>query len=156
MIIFLLFKVYPGILAFITSFQNFQGVQSQEFVGLQNYQNIFSLVRFSQTLGNTTLYTIGTILILIPLPLVLAVILDSGRVAKSTVFRILIFLPALTSLVVAGTAFRLILAKEGFLNSVFGTFSNAPGALAGNGGNGFAFVDSCSNLALDRHQYALF
>jgi len=124
MVVFLIFKVYPVILAVIMSFQNFQGVQSQEWVGLTNYQNVFNLVRFNQALANTTIYTIGTLLILIPLPLVLAVLLDSGRVVQSTVFRTLIFLPALTSLVVAGTVFRLILAEDGFLNlfltSLFG------------------------------------
>jgi arabinosaccharide transport system permease protein len=116
MSVFLIFKVYPVIHAFIMSFQNFQGVNSQEWVGLTNYQNVFNLVRFNQALINTTVYTIGTLLILIPLPLVLAVLLDSGRVVQSTVFRTLIFLPALTSLVVAGTVFRLILAQDGFLN----------------------------------------
>jgi arabinosaccharide transport system permease protein len=116
LLIFVVFKVYPVILAIIMSFQNFQGVQSQEWVGFANYENVFELVRFGQALSNTTIYTIGTLLILIPLPLVLAVLLDSGRVIQSTVFRTLIFLPALTSLVVAGTVFRLILAKDGFLN----------------------------------------
>lgn len=123
--IFVVFKVYPVILAIIMSFQNFQGVTSQEWVGLTNYENVFELVRFNQALANTTIYTIGTLLILIPVPLVLAVLLDSGRVVQSTVFRTLIFLPALTSLVVAGTVFRLILAEGGFVNlflsSVFGT-----------------------------------
>ncbi len=114
--IFVLFKVYPVILAVIMSFQNFQGITSQEWVGLTNYENVFELVRFNQALANTTIYTIGTLLILIPLPLILAVLLDSGRVVQSTVFRTLIFLPALTSLVVAGTVFRLILAEDGFLN----------------------------------------
>jgi arabinosaccharide transport system permease protein len=124
MIVFLTFKVYPVILAIIMSFQNFQGVQSQEWVGLSNYENVFRLVRFNQALTNTTVYTIGTLLILIPLPLVLAVLLDSGRVAKPTFFRTLIFLPALTSLVVAGTVFRLILAESGFLNAVLTSVSD--------------------------------
>lgn len=122
MTVFLVFKVYPVILAVIMSFQNFQGVTSQEWVGLDNYQNVFELVRFNQALANTTIYTIGTLLILIPLPLVLAVLLDSGRVVQSTLFRTLIFLPALTSLVVAGTVFRLILANEGFLNLALNSF----------------------------------
>jgi arabinosaccharide transport system permease protein len=122
MVIFLVFKVYPVILAVIMSFQNFQGVQSQEWVGLTNYSNVFELVRFNQALTNTTVYTIGTLLILIPLPLILAVILDSGRVVYSTFFRTVLFLPALTSLVVAGTIFRLILAREGFLNLLLSAF----------------------------------
>lgn len=126
MIVFIVFKVYPVILAVIMSFQNFQGVQSQEWVGLANYENVFELVRFSQALTNTTVYTIGTLLILIPLPLVLAVLLDSGRIIGSTFFRTVIFLPALTSLVVAGTVFRLILAEEGFLNLALTSLFNVP------------------------------
>ncbi|MCK6576491.1 MAG: sugar ABC transporter permease [Anaerolineae bacterium] len=116
MTVFLIFKVYPVITAVIMSFQNFQGIQSQEWVGLTNYQNVFDLVRFNQALTNTTAYTLGTLLVLIPLPLILAVLLDSGRVVQSTVFRTLLFLPALTSLVVTGTIFRLMLAENGFIN----------------------------------------
>jgi arabinosaccharide transport system permease protein len=126
MIVFLVFKVYPVILAIIMSFQNFQGIQSQEWVGLANYQNVFQLVRFNQALTNTTVYTIGTLLILIPLPLILAVLLDSGRVVQRTLFRTLIFLPALTSLVVAGTVFRLILANDGFLNLALNSLFGLP------------------------------
>jgi arabinosaccharide transport system permease protein len=126
MAIFLVFKVYPVILAVIMSFQNFQGVKSQEWVGLTNYSNVFELVRFSQALSNTTIYTLGTLLILIPLPLILAVLLDSGRVVQSTFFRTVLFLPALTSLVVAGTIFRLILAKDGFLNLLLSNLGLEP------------------------------
>jgi arabinosaccharide transport system permease protein len=126
MIVFLVFKVWPVVLAVTMSFQKFQGVQNQAFVGLQNYSSVFSLARFGQAFTNTTVYTIGTLLILIPLPLVLAVLLDSGRVAKSTLFRILIFLPALSSLVVAGVVFRLILAKEGFLNAFLSSTLGLP------------------------------
>lgn len=126
MAIFLVFKVYPVILAILMSFQNFRGVESQDWVGLANYQNVFELVRFNQAVTNTTVYTIGTLLILIPLPLILAVLLDSGRVVKSTIFRTLIFLPALTSLVVAGTVFRLILAKDGFVNLALSTIGLQP------------------------------
>jgi arabinosaccharide transport system permease protein len=124
--IFLVFKVYPVILAVIMSFQNFQGVKSQEWVGLTNYSNVFELVRFSQALTNTTIYTLGTLLILIPLPLILAVLLDSGRVVQSTFFRTVLFLPALTSLVVAGTIFRLILAQDGFLNLLLSNLGLEP------------------------------
>jgi arabinosaccharide transport system permease protein len=119
--VFSVFKVYPVIRAIIMSFQNFQGVQSQEWVGLANYENVFKLVRFEQALTNTTLYTLGTLAILIPLPLILAVFLNSGYVSRPTFFRSLLFLPAVTSLVVAGTVFRLILAQRGFLNALLET-----------------------------------
>jgi len=118
LILFLIFKAWPVMQAFSISFQDFQGMQTQNWVGLKNYNSVFASDRFYQALGNTSIYTIGTLLVLIPLPLILAVLLDSGRVVKSTVFRVILFLPALTSLVVVGAVFRLILGREGLLNSI--------------------------------------
>jgi arabinosaccharide transport system permease protein len=120
--IFAVFKVWPVIQAVKVSFMRFEGIQHQTWVGLQNYNALLDNPRFSMALRNTTVYTIGTLLVLIPLPLILAVLLDSGRVVKSTIFRVILFLPALTSLVVVGSVFRLILGRDGFLNSALTTF----------------------------------
>lgn len=119
MVLFLIFKVYPVILAVNMSFLRFEGMDNQTWVGLQNYNYLFSYDRFFTALSNTTIYTIGTLLVLIPLPLTLAVLLNSGRVVKSTAFRVTLFLPALASLVVTGIVFRLILAREGYINTLF-------------------------------------
>ena len=124
--VFLLFKVWPVILAVNMSFQRFEGVQNQSYIGLANYNYVFSFDRFFSALQNTTVYTLGTLLILIPLPLTLAVLLNSGRVVKATAFRIALFLPALASLVVTGTIFRLLMAREGFLNSVISNSGGEP------------------------------
>lgn len=126
LILFSVFKVWPVIQAVKISFTRFQGLQNQTWVGLQNYEALYSNPRFSMALRNTTIYTVGTLLVLIPLPLILAVLLNSGRVAKGTVFRIILFLPALTSLVVVGSVFRLLLGRDGFLNSALGLFGMEP------------------------------
>lgn len=122
LVLFLTFKVWPVVQAINISFEKFEGVQNQSWVGLANYESLVSNPRFFSALRNTTVYTIGTLLILIPLPLILAVLLDSGRVFKSTVFRVILFLPALTSLVVVGAVFRLLLGRDGFLNTALNTF----------------------------------
>jgi arabinosaccharide transport system permease protein len=120
--LFLLFKVLPVFQAVTISFEKFEGIDNQTWVGFQNYSTLFTNPRFFSALRNTTVYTIGILLVLIPLPLILAVLLDSGRVMKSTVFRVLLFLPSLTSLVVVGAVFRLILGRDGFLNGALTTF----------------------------------
>lgn len=128
MILLILFKVYPIILAVILSFTNALGVQPSKWVGVgfNNYTNLLSNTRFQGSLGVTTLYTIWTLLVLVPIPLVLAVLLDSGRVVKSTFFRVLLFLPGLTSLVVVGTLFRIILGGQGLFNGALQTFFGLP------------------------------
>jgi arabinosaccharide transport system permease protein len=128
MILFVLFKLWPVVLAVSMSFQNARGVQPDRwvFTGATNYTNVLADSRFQGAFQMTTLYTIGTLLVLIPLPLVLAALLDSGRVVKSTVFRVILFLPALTSLVVAGIVFRIILSREGLFNSALQAFLGIP------------------------------
>jgi arabinosaccharide transport system permease protein len=117
MIIFLVFRVWPIISAVEISFQKYTGVTSQEWVGLANYTAVFANPRFGKALTNTTIYTLGTLVILIPVPLVLAAMLDRGRVWRPTLWRMSMFIPALTSLVVVAVIFRVILAQDGLLNT---------------------------------------
>jgi arabinosaccharide transport system permease protein len=126
LILFIVFKVFPVVLAVLMSFQKIQGINTGVFNGTANYEALASNVRFGVALRNTTVYTIATLLVLIPIPLVIAVLLDSGRVVKATVFRTILFLPALTSLVVVGSVFRAVLTPTGLLNSALAQFGLQP------------------------------
>jgi arabinosaccharide transport system permease protein len=120
LILFLTFRVWAVIQAVLLSFEKVQGVGSSEWVGIGNYQFLFNDATFYKALLNTVYYTGGTLILLIIIPLVLAALLYSGLVKKAGVFRTTLFLPVLTSLVVVGVVFRLILAPEGLLNSWLG------------------------------------
>ncbi len=124
--IFVVFRLWPAISAGLMSFNEVHGTENQEWVGLANYEAALTNPRFSKALGNTVLYTLGTLLILIPIPLILAALLDSGRVVKQTVFRVSIFLPALTSLVVVSVIFRIVLARDGLLNNALAAVGLQP------------------------------
>ncbi len=128
LLIFIVFRVVPTIYAVVISFDKFEGTDDLGFTGLLNYQKILSNPALGKAFNNTVFYTLGTLLVLIPIPLVLAVLLDSGRVVKQTVFRVVLFLPALTSLVVVSVIFRIVLSRDGLLNvglSEVGLGSNA-------------------------------
>jgi len=120
----IIFYIYPVINTIFLSFQNVVPGESS-FIGMTNYRNMFT-PDFFQALSVTFRYTVYTILILIPGPLVLSVLLNSGSRKWNTVFRAMFFLPSLVSVVVAGTVFRLIFASSGkavinaFLNMLFG------------------------------------
>ena len=79
---FLLFTLYPLINTFIMSFQDIAGFDDVTFIGLKNYKNLCN-EQFFHALQNSTIYTILTIIILIPLPMVLAVLINS----KTTRFK---------------------------------------------------------------------
>jgi arabinosaccharide transport system permease protein len=128
MIVFLIFRIWPLIQAVEMSFQDVQGLQGNDWVGLENYQATFANPQFMTAMANTFVYTIVTLIILIPLPLALSALLDRGRTYKPLAWRIAMFIPALASLVVVSFIFRIVLAENGLLNSALGALGLPPQA----------------------------
>lgn len=126
LIVFLVFRVWPIFSAVTVSFQEIPSIGQSEWVGLANYQQLAQDERFHDALRNTTLYTVGTLLLLIPIPLILAAMLHSGSVAAPGAFRTILFLPLLAGLVVVGVVFQLILTRSGILNAGLGLFGIPP------------------------------
>lgn len=127
LVMFVLFRVWPIISAFHLSFQELKGIGTSTFVGISNYATLLSDRRFVSSFLTTSYYTAATLLTLIPIPLVLSVLLFQRNLPGKNLFRTLIFLPSLTSLVVVGTVFRLILADTGGLvNTFLGLFGISP------------------------------
>lgn len=71
---------------------------------------------------------VGTLLLLIPFPLLFASLLNSKLMKKADIFKSIYFIPALTSVVVAGTIFRLMYgeASTSLFNQVLGYFGIGP------------------------------
>src|SRR5699024_4501498 len=106
---FSIFTFYPAIKAFIMSFQKVLSGQV-EFIGLSNYKRILNPT-FYKSLSNTTIYMVLTVVILVTIPIILATLLDSQLVKLKTTYRAVLFLPALTSTIVAGMIFRLMFGE---------------------------------------------
>ncbi|KPC99739.1 L-arabinose transport system permease protein AraP [Geobacillus sp. BCO2] len=106
---FLIFFLYPSISTIIMSFQEVLPGETK-FIGIENYKKLLN-PHFYAALRNTIIYTIWTLVILIPIPLILAVILNSKAIPGRNLFRSSYFIPALTSTVVVGVVFRLIFGE---------------------------------------------
>jgi len=122
-ITFFLFFVFPILDTFVMSFQKVSP-SGNTFRGLKNYKTLMNPI-FFKALKNSAFYTVVTLCLMIPIPMVLAVILDSRYIRGKTAFRGIMFIPALTSVVVAGTIFRLIFGE------LPGSFGNEILALIG-------------------------
>lgn len=100
------------------------------FIGADNYERLWNDRIFWQALFNSTRYMVLTIALLIPIPLVLAAVLNSkiGSPRVKAVFKASMFVPALTSVVVAGIIFRLMFSETdtGLMNQVIGFFGAGP------------------------------
>ena len=108
-IVFLVFFLYPVISTIIMSFQEVVPGQTK-FIGLKNFKRLWN-GDFRIAIKNSVIYTIITCAVLIPLPMLLAVFLNSKRMVARSFFRSVFFLPALVSIVVAGLTFRLIFGE---------------------------------------------
>lgn len=119
---FAVFFAYPLINAGVMSFQEVLPGEVS-FVGLENYRGLWN-EDFGAALYNSSRYTIWTLLLLIPVPMVLAVLLNSKKMLFSNFFRSTLFIPALTSVVVAGVIFRLIFGEldGALMNTVLHAF----------------------------------
>jgi arabinosaccharide transport system permease protein len=113
------FFLYPVLWAFFLSF--FQQVGfggGAEFVGLQNYIRLLSDQLFVRSIFNTSYYAVGSLFIIVPLALMLALALNIRGLKFSNSFRFLYFTPLITSGVVVAIIFRLVFEVEyGLLNN---------------------------------------
>lgn len=123
---FLLFFAYPVCSTVVMSFQDVLPGQAK-FIGLANYRKLLNPT-FYTAIFNSARYTFWTLVVLIPLPLVIAVFLNSSFMKAKHFFRSTLFVPALTSVVVAGTIFRLIFSEldGALMNTVAGLFGISP------------------------------
>lgn len=123
---FLIFFAYPIVDTIVMSFQKVSG-GGNEWVGLKNYQTLLNPV-FYKALKNSILYMILSCALMIPIPMFLATMLNSKAMKAQGFFRSIMFIPALTSVVVAGVIFRLMFGElEGsFMNQVISFFGMEP------------------------------
>jgi len=115
----LVFFLWPMITTIIMSFQEVISLNNTRFIGLRNYERLFD-VHFYNALKTNTIYTVLTILLTIPIPLFIAVLLNSRLTKGKTFFKTVLFIPALTSVIVAGIPFRLMFGEldTALVNSV--------------------------------------
>ena len=78
-LLFLIFFMFPVISTVKMSFQNIVP-GSEAFVGLNNYKVIFSSDIYYTVLKNSFVYTVFALILVIPIPMILAVILNNKKV----------------------------------------------------------------------------
>lgn len=121
-----LFYIYPLISTVIMSFQEIVPGET-EFIGFENYRKLHD-EHFFIAIRNSFLYTLLTISVLIPLPVIFAATLNGKGFIGSRFFRSVFFIPSLVSVVVAGTIIRLLFASPdgAFINSLLSSFGLEP------------------------------
>ncbi len=109
-LIFLIFWVYPLGSAIVMSFQNILPGEVS-WVGLSNYTKLLKDRTFHLAIQNSFLYMIITCALLIPFPMLFATIMNSAFMKAKTAYKAILYIPALTSVVVAGTIFSFMFSE---------------------------------------------
>ncbi len=113
---FIVFVALPVVIGGLISLTNYGGFGFPEFVGLQNYINMFSDNYFRISLLNNVIYTVGTVPTTIVLALLLAVLLNSSLRCK-TLLKAMFYLPSISSMAIVGLIWVLMYASNGPINS---------------------------------------
>ena len=128
-VLFVVTVLWPIVQAVTMSFTDWKiiGTAASEFVGLDNYVRAFGDEQFWVSLGNTAFYLVATVVPQIVIGLAIALLLHAKGPAKP-LFRVLFYLPVVTSWVVVSLLFRFLFSDAGFVNWALG----ASGLTAGD------------------------
>ena len=118
LLLLIIFFFIPFVQTIILSFQDYStNIYNATFIGIDNYIQLFKNPIFYKVLLNTFLYLIIAVPILAIIPLFLAILLNQ-EIRGITLYKILIYLPVIVSIVVAAIAFKWLYAEQGILNYI--------------------------------------
>jgi putative chitobiose transport system permease protein len=119
LIILVLTVFWPALQAFYLSFTRYEYdlTQVPQWVGFANFHRLWNDPVFWQTLGNTLIYLVGVVPILVFFPLGLAILVNQ-KLRGMHWFRAAYYTPVIISMVVAGIAWKWLYAENGLLNQL--------------------------------------
>ena len=119
MIGFCALTLYPNLWVISLSFFKYDGITTPTFTGIENYIRLFTHdADWWQAVANTFIFSIGKLVLEMPLALFLALLIYR-HLHGSSLFRGIIFLPNVTSTAVMSVVFSLLFAAyNGYFNNV--------------------------------------
>lgn len=122
-----LFLIVPVIAALYLSLTEWVGLGTPEFIGLRNYTDLATDSSFRVALGNSLIYVLVSVFLVVPAALLIAQALNAKGLKARDLFRVTFFVPMVLSPIVIALVYSLLLdQKFGMLNSVLRALFGAP------------------------------
>jgi len=126
LLLLLLFKFTPmyGVVIAFQEYNIFDGISGSEWVGLDQFRKLMQSAEFMQVFTNTLLISVYKIVLLFPIPVLIALLLNEIRFSafKRTV-QTIIYMPHFLSWVIISGLFMTILSpSDGLVNAVIQWF----------------------------------
>jgi ABC-type sugar transport system permease subunit len=126
-VLFAIFFAYPIVWSFILSFKRWDGITDARWVGFDNYDFVLHDPVTRKMFTNTLRFLVLLVPIGLILPLVFGVILNLPFLRMRGVFRTILFIPVVTSIVVVGIVWRLLFGTaNGWLNGLLSHIGLGP------------------------------
>ncbi|MGC5172579.1 carbohydrate ABC transporter permease [Microbacterium sp. DT81.1] len=121
-ILLVLFLIIPVILAFALSFTNARLISPNppRLVGFDNFARAFTDPVFLQSVGNTFVFALVVVPVQAGFALLLAVLVNRS-LRGVTFFRVIFFIPVVTSIVVVSILWKFMYQENGLINSMINT-----------------------------------
>lgn len=110
----------------ILSFKDYSSsIYNPTGVGVSNYVYLMKSPEFYKVVFNTLVFLVCAVPLLAIIPLILAIMINQ-KIRGITLYKLLIYLPVIVSIVVAAIAFKWLYAQTGILNYVIGRLGFNP------------------------------
>lgn len=126
---YLIFK-YTPMLGLVIAFKNYnfyEGIWGSPWVGLQNFENLFTQAQSVQIIRNTLVLSILTVFVGFPFPIILAILLNEARkMWFKRLVQTLVYLPHFFSWVIVGGIVITLFSQGGIINTVVAKLLGEP------------------------------
>ncbi len=124
--VLIVFFFIPFFQTFGLSFFDYSSsIYNPTFNGVDNYVKLFKEPIFYKVMFNTFMYLVIAVPFLVTFPLFLAILINQ-KIRGVTLYKILLYLPVIVSIVVAAIAFKWLYAGQGILNYILTLFHIQP------------------------------
>lgn len=122
-LLFLMFQLIPTIWTFYISLTNWKGIGTPEFTGWSNYKKLLVDNMFWDALGNTVIYWICSLIMILFLSVLIACLLNSNLLKGRAFFKTVTFLPNICAAIAMGLIFRMLFDENvGLINETLQSF----------------------------------
>ncbi|UOQ85126.1 carbohydrate ABC transporter permease [Gracilibacillus salinarum] len=125
-IVFLVLSLYPIIMSYVYSFYSWDGASPlTNFIGFENYVELFQTPRFWGALVTTIIYMAGTTALGVGASLILAIILNANNMKGKAFYRTIYFIPVVATTAIIGVIMKNIFGIDGSVNQMLQTIGLA-------------------------------
>ncbi|WP_214628800.1 ABC transporter permease [Paenibacillus agaridevorans] len=130
-LVFLAIFKYTPIYGLVIAFQDFnifKGIGDSPWVGFKQFERLFASDEFGNIMTNTLLISLYKIVILFPIPIIIAILLNEvGRMWFKRTIQTIIYLPHFLSwVIIAGLFVNIMSPQTGIVNGIISYFGGEP------------------------------